>query len=332
MPGLTEPIVTISEAQAYVRIETGDEEAVVAGLIRTASALCEAFINQVVIARDFEIDLPASGAWERLPITPVRSIVSATTIDLNEAATPLTPGSYLVDVDFAGDGWLRLQQASEDSRVRVTGRAGLAESENGVPEPIRQGVLRLVAHLFTARDGEGGDAKMQLTASDWADPARSRQVPAGQASARPWRYRMGLWPSRGGRKLLHSSRGHRAADRASELEPGRDRRGERDWAAGHCTSVCRRGAASAVPSEPVGQAGSRWRTAAAVDAAEPRGVRVGRRDRCTARRDARAISDRGRRIVRLNRIGRGAAPRESRRIKPRSIGRRASNRRSPPNR
>lgn len=34
---LAEPIVTMSEAQAYVRIETGEEEALLAGLIRTAS-------------------------------------------------------------------------------------------------------------------------------------------------------------------------------------------------------------------------------------------------------------------------------------------------------
>jgi uncharacterized phiE125 gp8 family phage protein len=164
MTGLAEPIVRISEAQAYVRIETGEEEALLAGLVRSASALCEAFINQVVVARDFEIDLPASGKWERLPITPVRSITSVTTIDLNEAATPLPAGSYMVDVDFAGDGWLRLEQAIEDSRVRIAGRAGMADSENGVPEPIRQGVLRLVAHLFTARDGEGGEPPAAVTA------------------------------------------------------------------------------------------------------------------------------------------------------------------------
>ena len=79
--GMALPIVTMSEAQAYVRIETGEEEAVLAGLIRTASALCEAFINQVVISRDFALDLPASGSWERLPVTPVRSMVAITVWD-----------------------------------------------------------------------------------------------------------------------------------------------------------------------------------------------------------------------------------------------------------
>ncbi len=90
MTGIAEPIVTLNEAQAYVRIETGEEEALLAGLIRTASALCEAFINQVVIARPFEQDLPASGAWERLQVTPVRSITDVASLDGSGVETPLT--------------------------------------------------------------------------------------------------------------------------------------------------------------------------------------------------------------------------------------------------
>ena len=94
--GMALPAVTLSEAQAYVRIETGEEEAVLAGLIRTASALCEAFIGQVVIARPFEVLMAAD--------------------------------------------------------------------QNGVPEPVRQGVLRLVAHLFASRDGDGGAPPAAVTA------------------------------------------------------------------------------------------------------------------------------------------------------------------------
>jgi uncharacterized phiE125 gp8 family phage protein len=168
-----EPIVTMSEAQAYVRIETGEEEALVAGLIRTASAICEAFINQVVVAREFELDLPASGAWERLPITPVRSMTTVAAVDAAGVVTPLDSGGYALDVDFAGDGWVRLEQAVDASRLRVGGRAGMAEDENGVPEPLRQGVLRLVAHLFTARDGDGGEVPAAVTAL-WRPHRRMR--------------------------------------------------------------------------------------------------------------------------------------------------------------
>ena len=159
-----QPIVTMSEAQAFVRIETGEEEAVLAALIRSASALCEAFINQVVIARSFELELPASGNWERLAVTPVKSISGVETVDANGAATALPSDGYAIDIDSSGDGWVRVVQADGALRIRVTGTAGMADDENGAPEPIRQGVLRLTAHLFATRDGENGGPPAAVTA------------------------------------------------------------------------------------------------------------------------------------------------------------------------
>jgi uncharacterized phiE125 gp8 family phage protein len=164
MGALAEPIVSMSEAQAYVRIETGEEEALLAGLIRTASGLCEAFINQVVVARQFDCDLPASGCWERLPVTPVRSMSDIAAVHINGVATPVDASSYTLDIDFAGDGWVRIAQTIAGTRIRVTGSAGMADDENGVPEPIRQGVLRLVGHLFTSRDEPGGEPPAAVTA------------------------------------------------------------------------------------------------------------------------------------------------------------------------
>lgn len=164
MAGLAEPIVTMAEAQAYVRIETGEEEALLAGLIRTSSALCEAFINQVVVARSFQCDLPASGRWERLPITPVRALSDVAAVAQDGVPTLISPSGYTLDIDFSGDGWVRVSPAAGSSRVRVSGTAGMAEDENSVPEPIRQGVLRLVGHLFTSRDEAGGEPPAAVTA------------------------------------------------------------------------------------------------------------------------------------------------------------------------
>jgi uncharacterized phiE125 gp8 family phage protein len=173
--GLALPIVTMSEAQAYVRIETGEEEAVLAGLVRTASALCEAFLNQVVIARPFTVDVPADPRWQRLDVAPVSSIDTVASVDVTGAMTALPPTSYAVDVDSSGDGWVRQMSPTCAGRVRVGGTAGLAQDENGVPEPIRQGVLRLVAYLFTSRDGEGGDPPAAVTAL-WRPYRRMRMA------------------------------------------------------------------------------------------------------------------------------------------------------------
>ncbi len=162
--GLAQPIVTMSEAQAYVRIETGEEEAVLAGLVRSASALCEAFLNRVVLARAFSVDVAASSEWQRLELTPVRAIDAVATVDAAGTETPLPVGAYAIDVDSSGDGWVRASQADGGLRLRVSGSAGMADDENNIPEPIRQGVLRLVAHLFTSRDGAGGDPPAAVTA------------------------------------------------------------------------------------------------------------------------------------------------------------------------
>lgn len=156
---LAEPIVTLAEAQAFARIETGEEEALVAGLIRSASALCEAFLGQAVIERAFAEQLPASFEWQRLKSAPVRSIEAVT-----KDGAALEPSSYATDIDASGRGWIRLIHAGSGGTVDISGTAGLAVGQNGVPEPIRQGVLRLVSHLFSARDGEGGDIPAAVTA------------------------------------------------------------------------------------------------------------------------------------------------------------------------
>ena len=164
MSGLAEPIVSMSEAQAFLRIETGEEVALLAGLIRTASAVCESFLNQVVIARDFALDLPASTAWERLSLSPVRSIASVEAVDGGGVAAAIPPTDYAIDIDASGNGWVRLASATVARRVRVSGSAGMAIEENGVPEPIRHGVLRLVGHLFSVRDGADGAPPAAVTA------------------------------------------------------------------------------------------------------------------------------------------------------------------------
>jgi uncharacterized phiE125 gp8 family phage protein len=163
-PAAVEPAVSISEAQAYVRIETGEEEAVLAGLLRTATAIGESFMNQVIVERDFVVDLPASTQWQQVAVSPVRSISSVEAVDTSGVASPLPSSAFAVDVDASGAGWVRLTASLGTSRIRVSGRVGMAVDQNAVPEPIRQGVLRLVAHLFAARDGRGEAPPAAVTA------------------------------------------------------------------------------------------------------------------------------------------------------------------------
>jgi len=162
--GIAEPALSLAEAQAFVRVETGQEEALLAGLVRSASALCEEFTRRVLIARSFSEVLRASGEWQRLSLSPVRSIDLIEAIGANGVATPMPASAFAIDIDSAGDGWVRLIASGGAARVRVTASAGMAADCNELPEPLRHGILRLVGHLFASRDGDLGEPPAAVTA------------------------------------------------------------------------------------------------------------------------------------------------------------------------
>ena len=57
-----------------------------------------------------------------------------------------------------------MNDAGAARQVRVTGQAGMALAGSDAPEALRQGILRLVAHLFANRDGGGGEPPAAVTA------------------------------------------------------------------------------------------------------------------------------------------------------------------------
>ena len=145
--------MTLDDAKAYLRLETGQEAALVARLVASAQSLCEAFLGQVLIRREVAEDLPADGAWHRLAAGPVAAIHAVVAIDAGGTASVVPVGSYAIDIDPGGDGWACASaNAIGGGRVRVTYRAGLADDAATVPAAIAQGVTRLAAHLYAHRD------------------------------------------------------------------------------------------------------------------------------------------------------------------------------------
>lgn len=144
----------MAELKAYLRIESGGEDAVLAGLLRSAVALCEQFVGQWLIARTARETVAADGGWQRLAARPVLSIETVEVVDDTGTRETLPVGAYAVDIDAAGDGWVRSTRAGETRRLAVTYRAGMAGELNGVPEALRQGIVRLAAEHFLARGSE----------------------------------------------------------------------------------------------------------------------------------------------------------------------------------
>jgi uncharacterized phiE125 gp8 family phage protein len=165
--------VPVEQVKAYLRILGSDEDALIAGFVRTASELCEAFTRVTLIEREAEEMLAAKPDWQRLTLAPVRSITSVAALSASAPPAPLPPDRYSIDIDAAGDGWVRIIGSAE-GRVRVDYRAGLASGWNGVPEPLRQGVVRMAAHLYAYRDAPDGGAPPAAVTALWLPYRRLR--------------------------------------------------------------------------------------------------------------------------------------------------------------
>lgn len=154
MAVLAEAPVALSEVKAFLRIEGSAEDALLAGFVRSAAASCEAFTGQYLVARAVRETVAADGTWQRLAAAPVRSIDVVAGISPDGSETALAAEAYALDVDAAGDGWVRVVRAAGAKRAMVTLVAGIGADWNGVPEPLRQGIVRLAAHLYARGEAE----------------------------------------------------------------------------------------------------------------------------------------------------------------------------------
>lgn len=139
--------VGVDEVKAHLRLDDGHEDALIAGLVRAATDMAEAFTGRWLIARDFTASLPASAGWQRLMPVPVLAIAAVRAVD-----GPLPVGAYEIDIDRHGVGWIRLLTGDATTRVTVSARAGQAADWNGIPESVRAGIVRCAAQMFVARD------------------------------------------------------------------------------------------------------------------------------------------------------------------------------------
>ena len=144
--------IALAELKAFLRVTASDEDALLAGLARGAADLCEAFTGRALIGRAVEEVVAASAAWTGLQAAPVLSIEGVAALGEGGEVSPLAAEAFAIDIDAAGDGWVRVLDADGAKRVRVSYKAGMAADPNGRPEALRHGIVRLAAYLYAHRD------------------------------------------------------------------------------------------------------------------------------------------------------------------------------------
>lgn len=87
-------------------------------------------------------------------------------------ATALAAGSYSTDITGDGDGWVRVSQPRSETRLELDIVAGIAADWPSLPDSLRQGIVRLAAHLFTER--ESSDPPPTIVTALWRPWRRIR--------------------------------------------------------------------------------------------------------------------------------------------------------------
>lgn len=166
LPG--EAPISLNEARSWLRLGATIDDAVVAGLVRAATNICEAFVGQWLVVRDAEETLPldAGAGALRLSVRPVVAINAVTLVADGDAETVLAASDYRLTIARDGSARLSIRRSHTANRVRIAYRAGIASDANGIPEAIRQGIVRMTQHLHDARDG-GAETPPAVIAALW---------------------------------------------------------------------------------------------------------------------------------------------------------------------
>ncbi len=157
------PAVPLEALKDYLRITGGAEDGLLTRLLASASGLCEQFIGQWLIVREGREIIAASAEWRRLAASPVIAVSAVEGWSGAGEASALPVGGYAIDIDAAGDGWVRVS-APGVRRVRVSYSAGIAAEPSALPEALGQGIVRLAADLYGTREGREGAPPAAVTA------------------------------------------------------------------------------------------------------------------------------------------------------------------------
>lgn len=162
--------ISLEAVRSWLRLGAmSDEDALLTGLIASATALCEAFIGQVICVRDAEWrgQMVAGGLAMALPLRPVVAVDEVALLDEFGDEELMDSASYGVVIDRHGVARVRLVAGQGVSPLVVRYRVGMAAGPIAVPEALRHGILRMVQHLYEARDGESALGPLAAVAALW---------------------------------------------------------------------------------------------------------------------------------------------------------------------
>jgi uncharacterized phiE125 gp8 family phage protein len=156
---LTAPAVeplTLAEAKAFLRVETNDDDDVIAALTAGARIHVEANTRRALITQSWRLSAdrwPADGRIAVLP-APLQSLTAARVYDETNTNHPVDTQAFVVDVagsTLAFAPWALPMPGRLAAGIELDVVVGYGDAALDVPEPLRQAIRLLIGHWYDNR-------------------------------------------------------------------------------------------------------------------------------------------------------------------------------------
>ena len=177
-PPAVEP-VTLAEAKAFLRVDIGNDDALITALTGTARDACERFTGHALVAQTWTLfldDWPGK-AVIKIPRPPLLSIAHVKTYDDTDTATLWPASNYFADTAsdpgrlIARSGAVLPEATRPAAGIEIRFVAGYPPDDSGspsdpvgnIPGSLIEGIRRLVAYLYENRGECGTDEAAALS-------------------------------------------------------------------------------------------------------------------------------------------------------------------------
>jgi uncharacterized phiE125 gp8 family phage protein len=155
IPPTAEPW-SVAEAKVFLRVEHGDDDAVVAALIAAARGHVEALTRRALLVQRWRFVLdtwPASGRLDPR-MGPLRSVIAARVFDAAGSAHSVDIETFIVDAPaniIASPWWALPQPGRTTAGIELDVELGYGALATDVPDALRHAIRMLVAHWYENR-------------------------------------------------------------------------------------------------------------------------------------------------------------------------------------
>jgi uncharacterized phiE125 gp8 family phage protein len=155
IPPAAEPW-SVAEAKAFLRVEHGDDDAIVAALIAAARAHVEALTRRALLLQRWRFVLdawPIDGRF-RARMGPLRSVIAARVFDAGNHSSAIDVATLVVDAAaelIASPCWALPLPGRFTAGIELDVELGYGAAASDVPDALRHSIRMLVAHWYDNR-------------------------------------------------------------------------------------------------------------------------------------------------------------------------------------